>query len=83
MIKSASSITSAKEKIKSLFEKDVLVTVNLGRNKKIGFTGKLKGVYNALFTVEPNDKTFTGKTSYSYAEYLCGKVVLKENKNSV
>lgn len=83
MIKSTASITQAKNAINNLFEKEVLVTVNLGRNKTVGFTGRLKGVYNALFTVEPNDTNFIGKTTYSYSEYLCGKVKLEEKKDSV
>ena len=77
MIKSSGTISNAKEIIKSLLEKDVLVTVNLGRNKSVSYQGKLGGVYNALFTVIPNT-AFSGKTSYSYSEYLCGKVKIKE-----
>lgn len=61
-------------------EKSVDVTLNLGRNKFVSFTGKLSGVYPALFTVVPADKTFKGKTSYSYSEYMCGKVKLKERR---
>jgi len=30
-----------------------------------------------LFTVTPTDKNFKGKTSYSYSEYMCGRVKLK------
>ena len=80
MIKNTGSIIEAKKLIQNLFEKDVFVTVNLGRNKTETFIGKLKGVYHALFTVEPKDKSFTGKTTYSYSEYLCGKVKLTERK---
>lgn len=82
MIKSFGSISQAKEAIKKLCEKDVYVTVNLGRNKKVSFSGKLSGVYNALFTVTPNDQDFLGKTTYSYSEYLCGKVKLKTLEES-
>ena len=78
MIKNSGTISRAKAIIESLLEKDVLVTVNLGRNKTMSFSGKLGGVYNALFTVIPSDKTFNGKTAYSYSEYLCGKVKIKE-----
>lgn len=80
MIKSLGSVLEVKEKIKSLYEKQVEVTLNLGRNKFISFCGRLSGVYPALFTVEPTDKSFKGKTSYSYAEYMCGKVKVKEDK---
>ncbi len=78
MIKSKISISQVKELIKNLSQKKVHVTINLGRNKYLSYTGVLTGVYSALFTVVPEDKDFRGKTSYSYAEYLCGKVSLKQ-----
>ena len=79
MIKSSLTLSQAKELIKTLKEKHVKVTLSLGRNKFISFKGVLSGVYPALFTVTPFDKTFKGKTSYSYSEYLCGKVSLSES----
>lgn len=78
MIKSTTTLSQAKEVIKQMQEKRVDVTLNLGRNKYVRFKGVLSGVYPALFTVTPHDKEFKGKTSYSYSEYLCGKVKLNE-----
>lgn len=78
MIKTGGSISTAKQTVQSLYNKQVSVTVDLGRNKKINFLGQVSGVYPALFTVSPNDKDFKGKTSYSYSEYLCGRVTLTE-----
>lgn len=66
-----------KSYIKNLETKDVEVLFNLGRNKFVTFCGKLSGVYPAIFTITPFDKTFKGQTSYSYAEYMCGRVKLK------
>lgn len=76
MIKSALTLSQAKEVIEKMHAKQVDVTLNLGRNKVVSFKGVLSGVYPALFTVTPDDKSFKGKTSYSYSEYLCGKVKL-------
>ena len=53
------------------------VTIELGRNKRLKYRGELAGVYPALFTVRPDDERFLGKTSYSYAEVLCGSVRVK------
>lgn len=78
MIKRTATLLEVKQKIKSLKLKPVSVTINLGRNKLVKFTGTLVGVYPALFTVTPFDKTFKGKTSYSYSEYMCGRVRLTE-----
>ena len=81
MIKNHGSISQAKEIIEKMNAKNVVVTVNLGRNKKVSFLGVLSGVYPALFTVKPLDGEYRGKTSYSYSEYLCGKVKLKTGES--
>lgn len=64
--------------IKGLYSKDVEVEFDEGRNKIVSFYGRLTGVYPALFTITPFDKTYKGKTSYSYSEYMCGRVKLKQ-----
>lgn len=81
MIKNSISLSQVKEYIKNMQQKPVDVTLNMGRNKYVRFSGTLSGVYPALFTVIPFDKTFKGKTSYSYSEFMCGKVRLKESAN--
>ena len=78
MIKSTATLSQVKETIKKMQQKSVEVTLNLGRNKFVKFSGKLTGVYPALFTVVPFDSSFNGKTSYSYSEYMCGRVKIKE-----
>lgn len=82
MIKPKNDIARVKQTIADYFQKQVDVTVNLGRNKVQKFCGQLSGIYPALFTVIPNDKDFLGKTSYSYAEVLCGAVKIKPAKGS-
>jgi uncharacterized protein Veg len=82
MIKSKESLSSVKESILKMKEKAVDVTLDLGRNKIIRFSGRLTGVYPALFTVSPFDQTFKGKTSYSYSEYMCGRVKLILNEKT-
>ncbi len=79
MIKNCSDLSRIKKTIEAMYKKPVEVTLNLGRNKYVVFNGTLVGVYPALFTVSPFDKSFTGKTSYSYSEYMCGKVSIKES----
>ena len=73
------TLSQVKEHIKNMQQKAVDVTLNLGRNKYVSYSGRLSGVYPALFTVIPFDKSFKGKTSYSYSEFMCGKVKLKES----
>lgn len=78
MIKSTVDISEIKNAIAKLIQKPVTVKVELGRNKRVSFEGTLTGVYPALFTVSPFDKSFKGKTSYSYSEYMCGRVKVEE-----
>ena len=77
MIKATNNIRAVKEEIKRHYNKGVCVHVELGRNKSADFTGVLSGVYPALFTVRPDDGSYRGKTAYSYAEILCGKVTVR------
>ena len=80
MIKRGNNLELIKKTIAEYLRRQVDVTVNLGRNKIVRYCGELSGVYPALFTVSPNDKNFLGKTSYSYAEVLCGSVKVKPAK---
>lgn len=77
MIKVPSSINSIKDTVEKLLGKDIIVKLNLGRNKFVTFPAILNGVYPSLFTVSPNDKNFLGKTTYSYSEVLCGRVKIQ------
>ncbi|MBO5327716.1 MAG: Veg family protein [Clostridia bacterium] len=74
MIKSTSSIESIKKLVSDCYNKPVIVKLNLGRNKFVTFSATVNGVYPSLFTVSPDDKSFLGKTAYSYSEMLCGRV---------
>ena len=76
MIKVTRDIKSVKRAIRSVLGEDVFVKVNLGRNKIATYEGKLTNVYPWLFTVTPNE-VFKGKTSFSYAELMCGNVKIK------
>lgn len=78
MIKPQKNITDVIRMIKACYEQPVAVKLNLGRNKIVRFSGVLSGVYPALFTVEPDDKDFLGKTAYSYSDVLCGTVKIKK-----
>ena len=84
MIKAIRNISEIKQTIRSCRDKRVNVWFNPGRNKIVRYSGVLSGVYPEIFTVSPDDKTFLGKTTYSYTEILCGEVKISEEKeNSV
>ena len=78
MIKPRHNLLAVKDRIKSFYEKQVDVKVNLGRNKTVRFSGRLTGIYPALFTISPDDKEYIGRTSYAYSEILCGNVKIRE-----
>ena len=77
MIKPTKNIKDVKQMVKDCNAQRVAVKVNLGRNKSVSYSGILSGIYPALFTVQPDDKDFLGKTAYSYADVLCGNVKIK------
>ena len=77
MIKSVRNISAVKREISDCLDSDVCVRVNLGRNKFATYRGKVTGVYPALFTVTPIGD-YSGKTSFSYSEVMCGLVQLKK-----
>ncbi len=79
MIKVNVTINSIKNGICKLMGKPVTVKLNLGRNRFVTFPATLNGIYPSLFTVQPDDKNFLGKTAYSYSEILCGRVRITEN----
>ena len=79
MIKSERDFDTVKKGVERLYNKNVCVTQNLGRNKYRSYDGVVTGVYQALFTVSPI-AAYNGKTSFSYSEIMCGNVKLKENK---
>ena len=77
MIKPTKNIEDVKQMVKSCAKQRVAVKVNLGRNKIVSYCGILSGIYPALFTIQPDDEDFLGKTSYSYSDVLCGNVKIK------
>ena len=77
MIKPTKNIQDVKQMVKNYGNKRVAVRINLGRNKCMQFCGVVRGIYPALFTISPDKPDFLGKTSYSYADVLCGNVSLK------
>ena len=77
MIKPTKNIKDVKQMVKNCSAQRVAVRINLGRNKTMSYSGVLSGIYPALFTVQPDDKDFLGKTAYSYSDVLCGNVKIK------
>ncbi len=80
MIKQIKSIEEIKRAVRACRDKRVNVWFNRGRNKIVRYSGVLDGVYPEIFTIAPDDKTFLGKTSYSYTEILCGEVKISVQK---
>lgn len=76
MIKQVKNIEQIKQEILGCYQKDVLVKVNLGRNKTTTYKGKLTGIYPSLITISPYGG-YLGKTNFSYADFLCGLVKIK------
>lgn len=76
-MKQAKTINSVKAMVRAYLAKRITVRVELGRNKRIEFSGVLSEIYPALFAITPDEKDFRGKTVYSYSDVLIGAVKLK------
>lgn len=80
MIKTSTSLSAVKKAVKECADGEIIVRLNLGRNKFVTFPATLSGVYPSIFTVRPHDKNFLGKTAYSYSEILCGRVKITKSR---
>ena len=76
-MKQAKTIDSVKTMVRAYLMKRITVRVELGRNKRMEFSGVLSEVYPALFAITPDEKDFRGKTVYAYSDVLIGAVKLK------
>lgn len=77
MIKPGITVNQIRSAVAGCYMRPVAVKLNLGRNKFVTFRATVSGIYPSLFTVAPDDKSFLGKTAYSYSEILCGRVRLR------
>ncbi|MGN0819257.1 MAG: Veg family protein [Christensenellaceae bacterium] len=80
MIKGVGNYNLVRESVAKLLHARVVIIQNLGRNKFLKYFAKISGVYPALFTIEPEEKVYVGKTSFSYNEIMCNQVVIKTIK---
>ena len=78
MIKQKNDFGTVKRAIERMLGSSVDVSVNMGRNKFVSFKGVVSACYPALFTVTPHTP-FTGKTSFSYSEVMCGQVRIESD----
>lgn len=76
-MKCKNTINDVKTMMQSYLEKRISVRVELGRNKRMEFSGVLTQMYPALFAITPDEKEFKGKTVYAYSDVLMGTVKLK------
>lgn len=76
-----SDINVAKQNVKSLLGKKVVVKLNKGRNKVKNYKGVLQEAHSNVFVVELNGELFD-RISCSYIDILCGEVVLSEQSRA-
>lgn len=74
-VKKFSDVNVAKEKVKQLLGKKVVVKLNKGRNKVKSYKGVVQEAHSNVFVVELSDEIFD-RISCSYTDMLCGEVSL-------
>ena len=80
MRKSNILLPDVKAKILSLKGKPVVLTVHDGRQKYHRVPATLDGVYPSVFTVKLDRPNPMDRTSWSYAELMCGQVRISVRK---
>ncbi len=78
-MKKFSDVNVAKEKVKQLLGKKVVVKLNKGRNKVKSYNGVVQEAHANVFVVELSDEIFD-RISCSYTDMLCGEVSLVGSK---
>lgn len=79
MRKVNSNINDIIRQVESLKGKDVSLEINRGRKKTLFVSGFIESIYPSIFTVKSEDSSY----SYSYADVLCGDVMLKPAKEKI
>lgn len=79
MRKAILKIDEVIEKIQSLKGQSVGLKVTRGRKKTEEIKGIIENIYPSIFTIKSNGTK--GSLSYSYADVLCGDVVLLESED--
>lgn len=72
-MKKYADMNVAKEKVKQLLGKNVVVKLNRGRNKVKSYRGIVSEAHPNVFVVELSDEIFD-RISCSYTDMLCGEV---------
>lgn len=67
-------IAAIKSLLDSNLGEEVIVTVQLGRNKKRERRGILTETYRSVFIVDLSDKSTVDRVSYSYSDVLTNTI---------
>ena len=66
------NINKIKNQIVNLKNKKLKIKVNIGRNKYEYYEGKIKDIYQNLFTIETNK----GLKSYTYSDVITKAIII-------
>ena len=66
------NIKKIKNQIVNLKNKKLKIKVNIGRNKYEYYEGKIKDIYQNLFTIESNK----GLKSYTYSDVITKAIII-------
>lgn len=78
MRKACVDLQVIKHWVRQLSGESITVYHNAGRNRLARYRGCITGLYPSLFTVAVSDGKEPKTLTCSYADVLCGRVVLKK-----
>ena len=68
------SILAIKERVKSLYGKEINCIINKGRNKLVSLSCKIDQVYPSMFVISPLEDVDLDRKSFSYNDVMCGDI---------
>ena len=68
------SVLAVKERIKSMYGKEVSCVINRGRNKLVNVNVKIDQIYPSMFVISPLEDVELDRKSFSYSDVMCGDI---------
>jgi len=78
MRKRCKTLAEVRREIEELMGYKVDIKIDKGRNRTINYRGEVLALYPSVFAVSIDNDPKLGRMTMSYADMLCGKIVLSK-----
>ena len=78
MRKRCKTLAEVRTEIEELMGYKVDIKIDKGRNRVLSYRGQVLALYPSVFAVSVDDDPRIAKLTMSYADMLCGKIMLSK-----